>query len=146
MCAMVIGLVAGTLFGAVFLRAAIALYNKMAGGASSSKRVPEPAVGSAMKIMFAILFFQMLIGFLIGDALGDGIAAVKVGEKKVDVVTLLISLSVSTYIMSMVLSVLLPTTFRRAFLVTLCYWLVGIIVAGVLAAIAFAVYGLSLLR
>ena len=36
------GLAVGTLVGAVLLRAAVALYNRMAGGARSPRGVPEP--------------------------------------------------------------------------------------------------------
>lgn len=37
-----------TVICAVILRAAVALYNKLAGGASSPSSVPEPAFGKAM--------------------------------------------------------------------------------------------------
>ena len=51
--AVVIGVPVGTLIGAVCLRAAVALYNKMAGGPSSPSSVPEPTFGKAMWITFA---------------------------------------------------------------------------------------------
>ena len=53
LCALVIGFAVGTLIGAVFLRAAVALYNNLAGGASSPSSVPEPTFGKAMWITFA---------------------------------------------------------------------------------------------
>jgi hypothetical protein len=53
LCALVIGVPVGTPIGAVFLRAAVALYNKLAGGPSSPSSVPEPTFGKAMWITFA---------------------------------------------------------------------------------------------
>jgi hypothetical protein len=65
LCALVIGVAVGTLIGAVFLRAAVALYNKMAGGASSPGGVPEPAMGRAMWIIFAAFLAQLAVGLFI---------------------------------------------------------------------------------
>lgn len=51
-CALVIVVGIVTPIGAVFLCAAVALYNKMVGGASSPRSVPEPGFGKAMRIIF----------------------------------------------------------------------------------------------
>jgi hypothetical protein len=48
--------------------------------------------------------------------------------------------------MAAVLSAKLPTTFGRAILVALCYMLVVLVVACVLAVIAIAVFGVDLRR
>jgi hypothetical protein len=144
LCALVIGLAIGTLIGAVFLRAAIALYNKMAGGASSPSGVPAPAFGKAMWISFATCVAQLVVGLFIGGVTGTGATAPGAGDKGVDVVTQLISLSVSLFIMAAILSGKLPTTFGRAILVTLCYLLIVILVVGVLVAIALVVFGVVL--
>jgi hypothetical protein len=66
LCVLVIAVAVGTLIGAVFLLAAIALYNKMAGGASSPGGVPEPALGRAMWITFATSLVQLVAGAVIG--------------------------------------------------------------------------------
>jgi hypothetical protein len=140
LCALVIGLAIGTLIGAVFLRAAVALYNTMAGGASSPSRVPKPAFGKAMWISFAICLAQFVVGALLtafstgGEAVAPG-----AGKKGVDVVVL-VSFPVSLLIMAAVLSAKLPTPFGRAILVTLCYLLIVILVVGAIVVIAVALF------
>jgi hypothetical protein len=137
LCALVVGVAVGTLIGAVFLRAAVALYNKIAGGASSPSGVPEPAFGKAMWITFAIDIAQIVVGSLIvlctSESRGQG----------VDVVAQFISFPVSLLIMAAVLSAKLPTTFGRALLVTLCYMLLVLLVVGVLVGIAAMVFGVA---
>ena len=154
-CALVVGVAVGTLIGAVFLRAAVALYNKMAGGASSPGSVPEPALGKAMWIIFAASLAQVVVGWLIGEITVPGaplrrpleslIAEVAggVGPKGVDNVAQLFAIPVGLLIMAAVLSVKLPTTFGRAVLVTLCYLLVLVPVVGVLVGIAVLVLGVA---
>ncbi|HEY7314406.1 MAG TPA: hypothetical protein VH643_33975 [Gemmataceae bacterium] len=138
LCALVIGLAVGTLIGAVFLRAAVALYNKLAGGASSPSSVPEPTFGKAMWITFAISLAQMVLGYsLIAAAAGAG------GQGAV-VVAQFISVPVSLLISAEILSAKLPTTFGRAILVTLCDMLLVLIVLGVLVGIAVLVFGVAL--
>ncbi len=144
--ALIIGLPVGTLIGAVCLRAAVALYNKLAGGASSPSSVPKPAFGKAMWISFESWVWQIVAGALIGGVTGLGARAVEGREQEIDVVAPLISLAVSLLIMVGVLSAKLPTTFGRAILVTLCEMLVVLLVVGVLAAIAVVVLGLALSR
>jgi hypothetical protein len=143
--ALVIGLSIETLIGAVFLRAAVALYNKMAGGASSPGSVPEPAFGKAMWIIFATSVWQIVIaGLYIGISTGAGPVAAGAGGKGVDVVAQLISLPVGLLIMAAVLSAKLPTTFGRAVLVTFCYMLMVLLVVGVLEGIAVLLFGVAL--
>jgi hypothetical protein len=136
LCALVVGVAVGTLIGAVILRAAVALYNKLAGVASSPYSVPKPALGKAMTITFAISLVQMVAGLLItGLFRGNG---------AVDVVAQLISFPVSLLIMVEMLSTRLPTTLGRAFLVTLCYMLVVLLVVSVLVGIAVLVFDVAL--
>ena len=143
--ALVIGLSIETLIGAVFLRAAISLYNKMAGGASSPGSVPEPAFGKAMWIIFGSTVFQMVVGGLvIGISTDAGPVAAGAGGKGVDFVAQLISLPVGLLIMAAVLSAKLPTTFGRAVLVTFCYMLMVLLVVGVLEGIAVLLFGVAL--
>jgi hypothetical protein len=144
LCALVIAVAVETLIGAVCLRAAVALYNKvallnnwMAGGTSSPSSVPEPALGKAMWITFATSFARMVVASLIT---GYGATAAEAR------VALLISFPVSLLIMAGILSERLPTTFGRATLVTLCYVLVALLVAGVLVGIAVLLFGVALRR
>ncbi len=142
LCALVIGVAFETLIGAVCLRAAVALYNKMIGGASSPSSVPEPAFGKAMWITFAISVMQMIVGLIIIGLFfrGDGAGA---RGRFVDLVAQLSFFPVSLLIMVQMLSTRLPTTLGRAFLVTLCYMVICIIVGGVLVVIAIVVFGVA---
>lgn len=144
LCALVIGVLVGTLIGAVCLRAAIALYNKMAGGASSPSSVPEPAFGKAMWIIFAISLAQFVLGSLIVLCTGAAATGPGAREQAFNGVVQLISIPVSLLIMAGLLSARLPTTFGRAFLVTLCYVLVELLVGGVLVGIAVLVFAVAL--
>jgi hypothetical protein len=144
LCALFIGLSIETLIGAVFLRAAVNLYNKMAGGASSPGSVPEPAFGKAMWIIFGSTVFQMVVGGLvIGISTDAGPVASGAGGKGVDFVAQLLSFPVGLLIMAGVLSAKLPTTFGRAILVALCYLLVALLVVGALVGIAVLVFGVT---
>ena len=144
LCALFIGLSIETLIGAVFLRAAVNLYNKMAGGASSPGSVPEPAFGKAMWIIFATSLAQLVVaGLLTGFSPVSEQWRQVAGENGVDVVAL-ISFPVGLLVMAAVLSAKLPTTFGRAILVTLCDLLLVLLVAGVLVGIAVLVFGVAL--
>ena len=157
LCALFIGLLIETLIGAVFLRAAVALYNKyimfstkLAGETSSPRSVPEPAFGKAMWIIFDSTVMRIVVvGLLIGISSGAGPVAPGAGGKGDHVVAQLISSPVSILIMSLlimaaVLSAKLPTTFGRAILVTFCYMLVVLLVVGVLVGIVVLVLRVDL--
>jgi hypothetical protein len=139
LCALVIGVAFETLIGAVFLRAAVSLYNTMIGGASSAASVPTPAFGKAMWITFSISVIQMIVGLLItGLFRGDGTGA---RGQFVDLVAQLSFFPVSLLIMVQMLATRLPTTLGRAFLVTVCYMLIVMLLVGVLVGIAVVVFG-----
>jgi hypothetical protein len=137
LCALVVGLPVGTLIGAVLLLAAVALYNKMAGGASSCSSVPEPGIRKALWIAYETTVAQIIVSFLIGGLAGTP-------GQGADGVAQFISFPVSFLIMAGILSTKLPTTFGRAILVTLCYMLVGLLVVAVLVVIAVLVLGVVL--
>ena len=141
--ALVIGLAIGTVIGAVFLRAAIALYNKLAGGDSSASSVPRPTFGQAMWISYATCVAQMMVGFFIGGLTGTRAPVPRADEEGVNVDGLLISVLIGLLIQAVILCEKLPTTFGRAILVTLCDLLIVIRVAGVIAAIAVVVFALA---
>jgi hypothetical protein len=99
----------GTVLGAVLLRAACALYNKLAGGKGSPSSVPEPLLDKALGITFVTALVQAVAG------------------------SELLALPVSFLVLAAMSSALLPTTFGRGLLVALCYLLVGLFVVVVLA-------------
>jgi hypothetical protein len=137
LCALVVGVAVGIPIGAICLRAAVALYNWQAGGASSPSSVPELASGKAMWISLDIFLAQIIVGVLIAGysaALGRG----------VDLVAKLIYVSISFLVMAGILSKRLPTTFGRAISVTLCDMLVTLLVGGALVCIAIIVFGFFL--
>jgi hypothetical protein len=152
MCALASGLVVGTLLGAVFLRWAVALYNKiallnnmMAGVDLSASSVPKPAFGKAMWITFETSVWQMVAGLLIfGLFRGDGTTVAEARGRVVDGVAQLLLVPVSLLIQVGVLSAKLPTTFGRAILLTLCDLLLVLLVVSVLVAIAVLVFGVAL--
>jgi hypothetical protein len=123
LCVGVFEIAFGTMLGAVFLRAACALYNKLAGGKGSPSSVPEPLLGKAMGITFVTILVHAVAGFE------------------------LLSLPVSLLVLAGMNSALLPTTFARGVLVALCYLLVGFFVVVVLAFLFGGVFlVVSLLR
>jgi hypothetical protein len=141
LCVLVIAGALGIPISAVILLAAVALYNKIAGGASSPSSVPEPAFRKAMWITFEIWVFQMVAGlFYFGIFTRDGAAAP--GAR--GVVFQLIFSAVSLLITVRMPSAKLPTTFGRAFLVTLCDMLVSLLVVGFLAVIAVLVFAVAM--
>jgi len=141
--ALVIGLPIGTLIGAVFLRAAVALYDKMAGGASSPDSVPPPAFGKAMWISFDICVAQLVVGLFIVALTGTGATVPRADAKGVNVDGLLIYVLIGLFIQVGILCAKLPTTFGRAIVVTLCDLLIVMLVAGVIAAIAVVVLAIA---
>lgn len=109
LCFRMFAIAFGTVIGALFLRAACMLYNKLVGGKGSPSSVPEPVLGKAMVITFVTALINAIVGFELLPAL------------------------VSLLVMVAMTSALLPTTFARGILVVLCYLLVGIFVAIALA-------------
>ena len=137
-CSLAFALAIGTVIGAVILRAAVALYNKLAGGSISSS-VPEPEFGKAMGITFVSSLIQLVVGFVLGLAGAAGAAASQADAKTANIVVQLISFPISLLVMAGLLTAMLPTTFPRALLVTLCYMLVVVFIVAVLVGIVFAV-------
>lgn len=128
LCAVVFAVGVGTLVGAVMLRAAAALYNKFAGGASSPSAVPEPDFGKAAQITFVTMLANWGVSFVIGLAMGGATSGTNHGELAA-AVGQFVSGCIGLLVMAGMLAAMLPTTFPRALLVTLCYLLIGILVA-----------------
>jgi hypothetical protein len=133
----------GTLIGAVFLRAAIALYNAMAGGKQSPSSVPEPSFGKAMGITFVTTLVNFGVSLVVNLATGGGAAAAGPTGTGGDLVGRLAGFVISLLIMATMLSAMLPTTFGRAMLVTLCYMLIVLLVVGVIVLVMILAFGVA---
>ena len=138
LCVIVAAIALGTLIGAVLLRAACALYNKLAGGPKSPSSVPEPPLGKAMGIALVTTIVNAVVGFVLGLLVAAGMAGA--GERRTVITTQLLSFPISLLVMAGMNSALLPTTFGRGFLVALCYLLVVLFVVAVLAVIFGGIY------
>jgi hypothetical protein len=130
--------IAGLVTAAVF-RAAIAFYNKMVGGAGSVSSVPEPSFGKMLGIAFAAILVNGVVGSIVSSSVVGGAAIGGMNGKEVELFAKLISLPFNLLAMAGVLSSMLPTTFGRAFLVTLCYLLICFLIFVVLAVIFFGI-------
>lgn len=107
----------GTLVGAILLRAAIGLYNKLFGGKRRSTRVPEPPLPTAILITFVTSVVNVGVAFVIGFATGIGAAATGVGGKGASLVAQSIALPISVLVMAGLLAAMLPTSIGRAMVV-----------------------------
>lgn len=129
LCIMFFAIPLGTVIGAVFLREACTLYNKLADGTGSPSSVPELSLGKAMGISFATTVVNAVARFAIG-LLGAGGAA-----RGPVVIAQLLSIPVGLLVLAGLNTALLPTTFARGLSIALCYVLVALFVFGVLAVI-----------
>jgi hypothetical protein len=136
-CSLLVGLALGTLIGAIILRAAVSLYNKIFGGSSLSG-VPEPDFGKAMGITFLTTLIQLVVRFLLGIA-GSAVAqGAGPNGKIVALGTSLLAIPVSFLVMAGLIAAMLPTTFPRALLVALFYMIIGILIVAVLVVALIA--------
>ena len=124
-----LALVGGMFVGAFVLRAAVALYNKLAGVANSSDAVPEPLFGPAMEIVFLATLANCLAGFCVGMFLnivirlstGSGAGAIFYSQ--------IVSLPIGVLVLAGVLKNKLPANYKQAFAITLCYLMIGLVLA-----------------
>jgi len=135
-------LAVATLVGAIILRAAVSLYNTMAGGANSTAAVPEPPMGKAMGITFVTTLVNGVAGFIVGLVIGGAAAATGARGSGVEVTAQLVSLPISVLVMAGMLAAMLPTTFGRAILVTLCHFLISIVIAGGILVVCIVAFQL----
>jgi hypothetical protein len=80
-----------------------------------------------------------------GGARKDRVMA-REGGKDVEIIDKVVSFLVGLAVMALMLKVILPTKLDRAVLITFLYTLIFIVVAGVVGAIVFAVYGFGFKR
>ena len=144
-CGALFGLLIGTLIGAVFLRAACWLYNKMAGGPGSASSVPEPPFGKAMLIALAVAAVNFVVSFVVGFVVGGGAAAAGAKQQGAVLLAQLVSIPISFLVMAGMLTPLLPTTFPRALLITLLYFVIAVVVIGIAMVIIIAIFGVAIL-
>jgi hypothetical protein len=133
---LIIGGTLGALIGALILRAAIGLYNKMAGPASS---VTDPPFGKALVIVIVTMLANLMSSFMLGLAIGFAGAAAGIDPNRLGVIAQLASIPVGLLVMALMIHVMLPTTFVRGLLVALCYALIVIVLAIVIGMIIFLV-------
>ncbi len=136
--AIVVGLLVGLAIGAVILRAAVSLYNRMSGGANSRNAVPSPSFGKAMGIVFLSGLVNMVLNFIAGFGIGILGVVTSADPERVKLVATLISLPIGFLVTAGMLRALLPTSFGRAVLVTLCQYLILIVVVACVIAIVAA--------
>lgn len=124
--------------GAVILRWAIKLCNKMMSN-DPYNEVPLPSVGRAMLLTLVIGIIQVGVSIVAGITTGlMSAAASATGANGLSTVISLASLPVGFFLNSGLLSALLPTTFNKGMVVTLCQYLVILlifIVIGVILAV-----------
>ena len=128
LCAAVGAILIGGLIGAVILRAAVALTNKVTGGA-----VPDPSFGKA----FAMSIIAMIVNQVIQIALVFALS----GTGNAQLIAQAIAIPVSFLVLAGVATSMLPTSFGRACLVALFYWLIGIAIVVVIAVLFALVLG-----
>ena len=139
-CVMGFALLFGILAGAVILRAACALFNKMA---SAGNGVPAPSFGKALGITALTMIANAIAGVLLGIVLAGGaLAAGQANNPAVQAVPTLASIPVGLLVMAGLLTAMLPTSFGRGLLVALIQYaimlVIGIIVAVIIAVIVIA--------
>jgi hypothetical protein len=127
------------LIGAMLLRAAISLYNSLAGVQRTREAVPEPSLGKAVGITLVVFLANAAAGFVLGLLLGGAAAAAGGRGPAVNFNAQLGSIPLSLLVESALLTAMLPTTFMRAFLVTLLYLVISIVLVVVVGGIGFMV-------
>ncbi len=132
---LVIGLLIGLAIAAVILRAACALFNKMAGGAGSPGSVPSPGFGKAMLMVLVIGIIQFVTGIVLG--------VMGVTANMTPIMANLISTPISFLVSAGMISALLPTSFGKGLGVALCQFIIMILIL-VAVVVIFLVIGAAM--
>jgi hypothetical protein len=127
LCGLVFGVVIATVIGAIILRAACSLYNKIVGGSRAPGAVPDPGFGKAMAIVFVATLVNFVLSFIIGMV--GAVGAVH------PAVVQLICLPVGYLVLAGMTTAMLPTDFPKALLIALLYVVIGICVVVVIAVV-----------
>lgn len=123
-----IGIPIALLIGAVLIRAAVSLHNRLVGGSGSPRAVAVPSLKRAVGIALAIALGNLAI------SLGVEMAASFTGADRLmghELATYGPSFVLEFIMMSAVLAYLLPTRFSRAVGVSVCHVAICIVVAAV---------------
>ena len=131
LCGLLIVLVLGTLIGALVLRAACWLYNKIAGGPNVAAAVPEPDFGKAVAIVFVSMLVNVMVSMALTFAFGGGFVARN--DPSSQLIQSAISMPISLLVMAGMVTAILPTTFGKGILIALLYLLVAIAIGIVIA-------------
>jgi hypothetical protein len=165
-CVAVTGLLIGMLVGAVVLRAAAAIANRLIGPAAERREtvdrledwdwdaepgdprpeapapkpaVPEPGYGKGMMVASAANAVTAFVGFVCGTLLDESDPGAL--EDATDAIPLLIvAVPFGFGALSLLLVAVLPTTFRRAALVAFFYYLIGFVLMGTVTVALLAAW------
>ena len=127
-----IGFGIALVIGAIILRAACWLFNKMAGGEGSPGSVPSPGFGKAMLMVLVIGIIQVVAGIVMGILLANAGMGI--------VMLQLVSTPISFLVAAGMISALLPTSFSRGLGVALCQFIISILII-VFVVVIFVVIG-----
>lgn len=121
-----IGIIIGTLIGAVVVRAACWLFNKIAGG-PAPRGVNEPSFGAAMLIALATMGAHYGSGLVLNLVVGR--------SHFLQAHAIWITIPLSLLVSAAVIAKLLPTSLSKAFLVCLCEALIVFVIIAPLVLI-----------
>ena len=115
----------GMFVGAVILRAACALHNKMDGGREDRTSVTVPSFACAMRIVFVATLVNFVIGFVIGFT----VAMFFGDSQQARVLAFLLHFPTSVFVLAVLISDQLPTSFVKGLIIALLYVVVAIAIA-----------------
>jgi len=138
---MLLGLLMIVALGAIVLRGAVALFNLLAGGDKAAHAVPRPTFLKAMGIAFLTFGANTIVRALIGATASVAAPSMRGGIGAMLGLSQIASLAAGAFVMSGLLTVLLPTTFGRAFLITLCNYFIWLIVIAIFFGVMFTTVG-----
>lgn len=104
-----------------------------------SAGIPEPSFPKAMGIIAVAGIVNAVVSFLVGFVIGLIGGGAGVPMQGIQLVAQLVSLVTGFFTMSLVVSGMLPTTFGRAALVTLYYFLICIAIAIGIVVVVFGI-------
>lgn len=125
------GSLIGALIGAVIIRAAVSFANKVVGGT-----IPEPAFGRAYLMALAAFVVNAVASTVVQMVVQAG------DPRTAQLVSALVGLPLGFFVLAATATTMLPTTFGRACLVAVFYYVVCIAIV-VIIALIFAVIGVG---
>lgn len=129
-CGLIGAILIGGTIGAVIIRAAVWLTNKVVGGT-----IPDPSFGRAFGMAVAAVVVNWIVSTIAQLAMAGG------NPQTVQLISALIGLPISFFVLAGIATVMLPTSFPRACLVALFYIIVAIAIVVVIFVIVAVVFG-----